>query len=449
MTTEPDPPNLNNHVNVERKSIYDRIFWLTYAANVMLVTANALTFRFADFVKYLGGSEETTGAIAGAALLGALVARWVLGQGIDRYGTRILWPLGSVLFIVSMGLFVFVDQLDSWIYVARTGYAVGIAMMFTCSMVHVQNRVPAERRTEVIGNLGSSGFVGMICGAQLGDLILALVETGRMQYVVLFGATVVLGTIYLGLVLAITRRDVHARPRVTPAAHALLFRYWPGAVVLVALMMGTALTVTTVFLTRYVNHLGLAHGFGAFFTGYAIAAFSFRLLAARWSRSIGRHRMILLGLCGHAAGFSILPFMTADWMFLIPAACSGFGHALLFPAVVSLGAGAFPKRYRGTGTTITLGVFDLGMAVSAPFLGRIIDQFDSVGFTPMFYTAAGMMVTVATFYALTAGRYPDVDAVQPSERQTVRDGLPRVETTPHSPARPEPIPALCSAHHED
>ena len=112
-------------------------------------------------------------------------------------------------------------------------------------------------------------------------------------------------------------------------------------------------------------------------------------------------------------------------------------------------AGAFPKRYRGTGTTITLGFFDLGMAVSAPFLGRIIDQFDSVGFTPMFYTAAGMMVTVATFYALTAGRYPDVDAVQPSERQTVRDGLPRVETTPHSPARPEPIPALCSAHHED
>ncbi|WP_166831037.1 MFS transporter [Thalassoroseus pseudoceratinae] len=449
MTTETASPERIQQVNSSRDSIYDKIFWLTYAANVSLVAANALTFRFADFVKFLGGTEETTGAIAGTALLGALAARWMLGQGIDRYGTRILWRLGSVLFIASMSLFVVVDRLDAWIYVARTGYAVGISMMFTCSMVHAQNRVPAARRTEVIGNLGSSGFVGMICGAQLGDLILALVESGRMQYVVLFGTTVLLSTVYLGLVITITRRDVHDRPHETPAAHSLLLRYWPGPVVLVAMMMGTALTVTTVFLTRYVNHLGLSHGFGAFFTGYAISAFSFRLLASKWSRSIGRHRMILFGLCGHALGFAILPYMTRDWMFLIPATSCGFGHALLFPAVVSLGAGAFPKQYRGTGTTITLGFFDLGMALSAPFLGRVIDQFDGVGFTPMFYTAMGMMLIVATFYTLTAGRHPDVDAVGETEEQVHPRGLPRVETAPHPAPRPEPVPALCSAHHDD
>lgn len=447
MTTETAPPELPQTANPSGHSIYDRIFWLTYAANVSLVAANALTFRFADFVKYLGGTEETTGAIAGTALLGALAARWMLGQGIDRYGTKLLWRLGSVLFIASMSLFVVVDQLDAWIYVARTGYAVGISMMFTCSMVHVQNRVPADRRTEVIGNLGSSGFVGMICGAQLGDLILALADAGRMQYVVLFGSTVLLSSIYLGLVIVITRRDVHDRPHETPAAHSLLLRYWPGPVVLVAMMMGTALTVTTVFLTRYVNHLGLAHGFGTFFTGYAISAFSFRLLATNWSRTIGRHRMILLGLCGHAIGFSILPFMTRDWMFLLPATACGFGHALLFPAVVSLGAGAFPKQYRGTGTTITLGFFDLGMALSAPVLGRVIDQFDGVGFTPMFYTATGLMLAVATFYTLTAGRHPDVDVTR--ARETQRERLPHVDTSPHPHARPEPVPALCSAHHDD
>ncbi len=448
MTTETAPPELSHKANPASDSIYDRIFWLTYAANVSLVAANALTFRFADFVKYLGGTEETTGSIAGAALLGALAARWLLGQGIDRYGTKLLWRLGSVLFIASMSLFVLVDRLDAWIYIARTGYAVGISMMFTCSMVHVQNRVPADRRTEVIGNLGSSGFVGMICGAQLGDLILALADAGRMQYVVLFGTTVLLSTIYLGLVIAITRRDVHDRPQETPAAHSLLLRYWPGPVVLVAMMMGTALTVTTVFLTRYVNHLGLAHGFGTFFTGYAISAFSFRLLATNWSRTIGPHRMILLGLCGHATGFAILPFMTRDWMFFIPAIACGFGHALLFPAVVSLGAGAFPKQYRGTGTTITLGFFDLGMALSAPFLGRVIDQFDGVGFTPMFYTATGMMLVVATFYFLTAGREPDVDVVRAREPQTDHNRLPQVETS-HPHTRPEPVPALCSAHHDD
>ena len=43
-----------------------------------------------------------------------------------------------------------------------------LAGMFTCSIVHIQNQVPAERRTEVIGNLGSSGFLGMIVGSLLG-----------------------------------------------------------------------------------------------------------------------------------------------------------------------------------------------------------------------------------------------------------------------------------------
>ena len=42
--------------------------------------------------------------------------------------------------------------LSSWsIYLARIAYFVGLTGMFACSMTHIQNQVPAHRRTEVIG----------------------------------------------------------------------------------------------------------------------------------------------------------------------------------------------------------------------------------------------------------------------------------------------------------
>jgi MFS family permease len=390
-------------------SAYNSTFWFSYVANLLLVTAAALTFRFADLVAYLGGTEQDAGTIVSVGVFAAIFVRLLLGQALDHYGTRRLWLFSCVMFVASCSLFLFCDSLSPLIFIARIGFAVSIASMFTCSIVHIQNQVPANRRTEVIGNLGSSGFLGMILGSQGGDWIFNAFPNGRDPFVTLFTGTIVLGTIYLLIVGWLTRHDTHARPRITVPAHRLLFRYWPGNVVFVAIMMGVSLTVTTVFLTRFATHLGMKNAVGTFFTGYALFAFFFRISTRNWSYSIGRHRMILLGLSGHAVGHALIPFVTVEWQFLGPAIICGFGHALLFPAVVSLGSGRFPPENRGTGTTLVLGFVDLGQALFAPLLGGVIDYFDHVGFTQMFYTSTGTAILIAVIYALTAARQPDVD----------------------------------------
>ena len=405
---------------VPDRSIYNRVFWLAYVANVSLVMANALTFRFAEFVStYLNGTEETAGTIVSVGIFGALALRLVLGQAIDNYGTRRLWTIGSIVYIASASSFLVITELGWPIYLARLGFATGIATMFTCSMVHIQNQVPASRRTEIIGNLGSSGFLGMILGAQLGDWIFRATDPGHPRFLLLFGGTVVLGLVYFVLVLTLTRGDVH-RPKLrTPAAHRLIFRYWPGNVVLVAIMMGISVTVTTVFLTRFATSRGMINGVGTFFTGYAVMAFLFRVQTATWTRTIGRHKMIWLGLTGHCLGHLVLPFVTREWHFLIPAVACGFGHALLFPAVVSLGAGAFPKEYRGSGTTITLGFIELGSALSAPVMGWIIDQGGSLGFQGMFWISSAAALGIGIIYALTNPRI-DIEKEVPSPLGEIR-----------------------------
>lgn len=397
------------------RRVYDRIFWMAYVANVLLVSANALTFRFAELIAYLGGSEQLAGTIVGVGVCGALVGRLFLGQAIDRHGPRYLWMGFSALFVVGCLLFLACQRIGFELFMARIIFAVSVSAMFTCSIVHVQKRVPAHRRTEVIGNLGSSGFLGMISGALLGDLILnVFADTGHTKFLVLFGGAAILGLGYLTLVVLLTRQDCHEAPGDNPAAHRLLFRYWPGNILLVALMMGVSLTVTTVFLTRFATERSFS-GIGPFFAAYAIAAFNFRILTRRWGETVGRHQMVIRGLLGHTIGHLSLLLVSSEWHLVWPAICCGFGHALLFPAVVSKGAGCFPIAYRGTGTTLILGFVDLGSALSAPALGSVIDSF---GFPAMFCCSGCSALGVVAIYALTTARRPDLDHISDPAART-------------------------------
>lgn len=395
----------------QEEPIYNRLFWLCYLANVILVTANALTFRFADLITYLGGTEELVGDIVSCGVLVALIARFFLGQGIDRYGVRRLWAISAIIFIIGAGGTAFCRSLDWEIFALRTFFATGIAGMFTCSIVHIQQKIPHHRRTEVIGSLGSSGFVGIILGTQISDWMMRWFAPGNAQFYAVFGIPAVLGLLYFIIVLTITRNDIHRRPKVTPAAHQLLFRYWPGQVVVIAIMMGLSFTVVSVFLTRFVTQRGLG-GIGTFFAGYAISAFVIRILTRRWGETVGRNKMIVMGLMGHAIGHIILPSITQEWQLIGPSILCGFGHALLFPAVVSLGTESFPKHYRGTGTTIVLGFFDIGAIVFAPILGSIIDNW---GIVPMFYTSASIMTLTATVYSVTANHSLSKDSAAAQE----------------------------------
>ncbi len=387
--------------------VYGRTFWLAYLANSALVMANALTFRFAELVHFLGGSEGMVGDIVALGTLVAVMLRFSISHLLDDYGTRRLWPICSLVFIAGCAMFVGATHAVWLLYSARVAFFVGLTGMFACSMTHIQNHVPPDRRTEIIGNLGSSGFVGMILGSNIGDWILYAITEPRTQFFVLFGGAGLIGIFYLGVVLILTH-DEDVEPRIaSPMALRLMFRFWPGSVVLAAMTMGLGVTATQTFLTRYATSQNI-EGIGLFFTGYAISAFVFRLLVQNWSRTIGRHWMLVRGLLGHTIGHFLLAFVSDGWQFIIPSIICGFGHALLFPAVVSLGSGAFPKECRGAGTAIILGFADFGSLIYAPILGRISDQF---GFHIMYCASSGIALLTAIGCSIIARQHHDVEAI--------------------------------------
>ena len=185
-----------------------------------------------------------------------------------------------------------------------------------------------------------------------------------------------------------------------PSLFRLTIQHWPGAVVFVAMAMGLLFTAPSIFLIRFLK----TEGFGTiapFWTVYAASAFAFRVGTSTLSRRVGRYRLITVGLVAQGLGMLALVPVTLWWHLMFAGAICGFGHSLLFPSIVSLGSGSFPARYRGSGTNLIMGCFDLGAAISAPLLGSIIDlpAFGGAGFRPMFAFAGMIPLVLAAGWA--------------------------------------------------
>jgi MFS family permease len=381
----------------ELPRLYDTAFWLTYLANFLLVTANALLFRFAEFVEFLGGTAGTAGLVVGCGMGGSIALRLYMGRCIDRYGPRWVWLSSAAMFAAACAAFVPLRALGPGVYLVRLVFNVGMAGMFACSFVFICARVPATRRAEFFGILGTSGFFGMMVGPQLGDLLFHGLGPGHEPFAAMFLVAAGLGAAYLVVVWFATRRSAHLAPEESPPLMHLLLRYWPGALVVVALAMGLAQTVPQTFLALFASHHGFS-GLRSFFLVYASTAFVLRVVGRHWPQRMGRGNAILLGLSGTATSMVLYLTVGREGQLVVPALVAGAAHALLFPSAVSLGADAFPDLHRGTGITLLLGFIDLGMLVGAPVLGGVVDYG---GFSAMFVTAALVIASAGTIYLLS------------------------------------------------
>jgi len=393
----------NTPPQIERLS--DPIFISAWLANFLLVTANAAIFVFADWIAWLATSgaadsgipyqEELPGRIIQTGLIAAILSRLFLGQTIDRFGVRRVWIALAASTLIGSTIFANVTMVSRMLYAGRVLYAVGVSGMFTCSAFHIQACVAAHRRTEFLGLLGSSGFVGMILGTQLVDGLHWLNDGNRVYFRHAFWAVMVCNAAYILLIWIATKGFPRPQREIRPSLLRMMIAHWPGPVVLVAMVMGLVFTVPSLYLVRFNKHAGLG-GIAGFWTAYAISAFALRILTAQLSQKVGRHRLITVGLLAQGTGLLTILLASQPWHLVISAIVCGLGHALLFPSIVSLGSDRFPAKYRGSGTNLTMGFMDFGTALSAPLLGRIIDMeaFDRAGYPQMFLTAGLTTLTL-------------------------------------------------------
>lgn len=402
------PPNHSSRTQPDPSvSAYDGVFWLTYLANSSLMVAVGLLFRYSDFVFVSGGDEFELSWIIGIGTVGALSMRIFQGVGIDRFGPRRVWLLSLMLFVCSVLAHLTITSVHGpAVYLARITMLTGLAGAFGASITFISLRVPGRRMAEMIGTLGSSGFVGIALGPMLGDFIVGSGEVTRGDVQRIFAAAAIAGSISIIATFAATRGQLRRRLRRQPPPHLLIKRYHPGAMLLVAAAMGVGISLPTVYVRPYAQHLGI-DGIKSFFLIYAAVAFTVRISTRRLPERIGVRPMILMGFGSLALSALLYMVVASEWQLAIPAVFAGIAHAFLFPSVVSGGSLTFPPRYRGLATTLMLALFDVGNLVGQPILGFIHRGSKQIGlpaYPSMFVAVAMLLVTVGAVYAVVSLR---------------------------------------------
>ena len=141
---------------------------------------------------------------------------------------------------------------------------------------------------------------------------------------------------------------------------------------------------------------------GTFFAAYAVTAIIVRLLTRNWFTRYGNRPWVLWGLVTLAASIVLYLVVRQPWQWVFPGTMAGIAHALIFPSVIAGGSTAFPRRYRGLGTTLMLAMFDCGNLIGSPLVGGVLHLARQLGWPAYPTMACGMaawLSTMAVIYA--------------------------------------------------
>src|SRR5690606_11799205 len=108
--------------------------------------------------------------IVGVGMIGSIFIRMAQGDAIDRYGASRIWLWSMIGYSISLLLHLLISTAYSpGAFLVRILMQASLAGIFGASITFVSLRVPARRMAEIIGLLGTSGFLGLMIGPLISD----------------------------------------------------------------------------------------------------------------------------------------------------------------------------------------------------------------------------------------------------------------------------------------
>ena len=362
--------------------LYTRPFVIAVLSQSVFVMGNTLMTHHTRWVKSLGGDELDVGMVMGfGAVIGLIVRPW-MAQWINRIGARNMWGIGYLIFAVGSLSNLLIHDLQLSVYAVRSVFAFGGAVVFASSLTYVTQISPRERRTEAIGIVGAGGFIGMLVGPLLGDILIRSQSPLPEHFTTLFllaGLSMVLPGCLLLLLppTHLSERPANVKLR---DFFRLIGDHWPGMILLVNLSFGLCMTVPFGFLATFIDVEELVipniSVIGLYFWSYAGWGLTVRVGLRKLPDRVGRRRVLLMGMLFMTVG--MFSYLLVDrehvWFIMVPALICGTGHALMFHTMTALTLERFPYEVRGTGSTFSLMALETGMICGAPLLGRIANR---------------------------------------------------------------------------
>jgi MFS family permease len=359
------------------RNVYSPQFWLICASSFFFFASfNMVIPELPAYLTSLGGAEYK-GLIISLFALTALFSRPFSGKMADKFGRVPVMMTGSAVCVVVSILYPLFTTVWGFLFLRLVhGFSTGFTP--TGQAAYLSDIIPAERRGEAMGLLGTAGTIGMAAGPAIGGLI-----ANRFSIPILFYCSSAMSLASVAILSGV-KETLKVRSRFSPELLRVgrkdLFekRVWLPCVVmgLSVYAYGTMLTL----IPDFGNDVGIRNK-GLLFTYFTISSLFVRLLAGRASDRYGRRRVLIVSVSLLILAMYIISQGQTPRDLIVGMSLYGVAHGMTSPTLLAWATDLSDEHHKGRGVASLYifmeGGIGVGAFVSGLLLNTAPDDFGS------------------------------------------------------------------------
>ncbi|GHM99512.1 MFS transporter [Cytophagales bacterium WSM2-2] len=319
-----------------------------------------------DFLTRLGGAEYK-GLIISIFTLTALISRPFSGKLADRLGRKPVIIFGGLVCLICSLIYPWLTSMYGF-FILRLFHGFSTGFSPTGVSAYVSDVIPAEKRGEAMGFMGTAGALGMAAGPAIGGGVANQLGLNWMFYLSSFFALVAV------MIMLSVKETLRERHPISPALLKIkkedLFEPLVIAPCLVMVLAAYAYGAVYTLLPDFGKHLGI-HNKGLVFTFLTVSSLAVRLIAGKASDIYGRVTVLKITVALIVVGMVIIGLANQAWVLILGICLYGLAQGSTSPTLLAWATDLSHNEHRGRGIASLYISMELGIGLGALISGLV------------------------------------------------------------------------------
>lgn len=352
---------------------YNSQFWLLCASALLFFASfNMIIPELPEFLTKLGG-REYKGLIIALFTLTAMLSRPFSGKLADRLGRKPVIVFGGLVCMLCSLFYPILTTVFGF-FLLRFFHGFSTGFTPTGVSAYVSDVIPAHRRGEAMGFIGTAGAIGMAAGPSIGGTVAKYVGLDCMFYLSSF-----LGMTSVALTTGIketvkTRHPVSVQ--LLKIDKADLFEPRVIAPCIVMVLCAYAYGAVYTLLPDFGQHLGISNK-GFAFTFLTISSLMVRLLAGKASDTYGRVAVLKVSVVLIVIAMLVIGLAQSSFVLLAGISLYGLAQGSTSPTLLAWATDLSSLEHKGRGIASLYVSMELGIGLGALLSGWIYSNSPS------------------------------------------------------------------------
>jgi len=351
--------------SLAREKVYSSQFWLVCLSSLLFFASfNMLIPELPAYLSSLGGASYK-GLIISLFTLTAMLSRPFSGKLADKMGRVPVMMLGALVCFVCSAIYPVLTTITGF-FLLRFIHGFSTGFTPTGQAAYLSDIIPAHRRGEAMGYLGTASTLGMAGGPALGGAIANFFSLDMMFYtssafaiisiLILYGIRETLETKqrFYPQMLKVKRSDIFEPLVIAPCVVMVLSAYPYGAVF--------------TLMPDFGEFVGIKNK-GLLFTYFTVASLLVRLIAGKASDRFGRVPVLKVSTIMILISMVMIGLAESRWELIAGVTLYGLAQGATSPTLLAWATDLSDPQHKGRGVASLYIFMEMGIGIGALLSG--------------------------------------------------------------------------------